>query len=363
METTVLNNRSQLKGHVQPLCPVFKKCGGCLYQDIAYSDELKIKEKYLRNSFCKSFDLEDDIFASIIPSPKPYYYRNRLDLKLKKTKANNVFIGFSPMDHKGVVPVDECFIADKIISDFIPELKRQAIARLPLKYKNANLTVRVGQNGRVLWGGIGRRSCQLSKQDYFWIDVKGRKIFYSLDTFFQANSSILPRLFDVINRFPIWNPTVTFFDLYGGVGLFGIVLSEKVNKVIMIEENIASLSVAHTNIAFNKINNIKIVDGKVEEYLSDLLNAEENKSMIALVDPPRGGLNDRARQTLTGTRKLNHILYLSCNPESLIHDLGEFVQQGWEIQKIIPFDFFPKTKHLEILVLLQFKHRSRGTLL
>ena len=353
---TVLNNQSQPQGYVQPLCPVFEECGGCLYQNIAYWDELKIKENFLKNLFHKSFDLRDDIFASIVPSPKPYHYRNRLDLKLKRTKTNQVFIGFSPMDRKGVVPVDACFTADENISDFIPELKRQALARLPLKYKNANLTVRAGHDGRVLWGGIGRRSCQLSEQDYFWIEVKGRRIFYSLDTFFQANSSILPRLFDVINRFPFWDSTTTFFDLYSGVGLFGIELADKVDKVIMIEENSASLNVARVNIDFNQFNNIEIVDGRVEDYLSDLLNLEENESNIALVDPPRSGLSDKVRQTLAGTQKLSHILYLSCNPESLRHDLGEFVQQGWEIQNITPFDFFPKTKHLETLVLLQFRH-------
>jgi len=353
---TVLNNPSQSQRYVQPLCPVFEECGGCFYQNIAYSDELKIKENFLKNLFRKSFDLEDDIFASIILSPKPYHYRNRLDLKLKKTKANDVFIGFSPMDRKGVVPVDACFIADENISDFIPELKRQALARLPAKYKNANLTVRVGQDGRVLWGGIGRRSCQLSKQDYFWIDVSGRRIFYSLDTFFQANCSILPRLFDVINHFPIWNLSTTFFDLYGGVGLFGIGLADKVNKVMMIEENLASFKVARANVDFNKLDNIEMIDGRVEDYLSDLLNMEENDSNIALIDPPRMGLSDKARQTLAGTRKLSYILYLSCNPQSLLRDLGEFVQQGWVIQNITPFDFFPKTKHLETLVLLQFKH-------
>jgi len=231
---TVLKNCNQTQEYVQPLCPVFKECGGCFYQNIAYSDELKIKERFLKDLFRKSFDFEDDIFAPIVPSPKPYHYRNRLDLKLKKTKTNDVFIGFSPMDRKGVIPIEACFIADEKISNFIPELKRQAIARLPAKYKNANLTVRVGENGRVLWGGIGRRSCQLLEQDYFWIEVRGKRIFYSLDTFFQANNSIIPKLFDTIDRFPFWDSTTTFFDLYGGVGLFGIGLAEKVGKVVII---------------------------------------------------------------------------------------------------------------------------------
>jgi len=118
----------------------------------------------------------------------------------------------------------------------------------------------------------------------------------------------------------------------------------------------SSLNIARTNIDFNKLSNVEIVDGRVEDHLSDQLIAEENGSNVAIVDPPRMGLNDEVRETLIGTQNLNYILYLSCNPETLIRDLGEFVQKGWGIQNITPFDFFPKTKHLETLVLLQSKH-------
>jgi len=353
---TALKNQNLPQGNGEPLCPVFGQCGGCFYQNIEYSDELKIKEDFLKNLFNKSFDLADYIFAPIVSSPKPYYYRDRLDLKLKRTKAGDIFIGFSPMDKKGVLPVEACFIADQNISDFIPELKRQAIAQLPKEYKNANLTVRTGQDGQVRWGGIGRRSCQLSEQNYFWIDIEGKRIFYSLDTFFQANCSILPRLFDVINRFAFWDSTSTFYDFYGGVGLFSIGLANNVDKVIMIEENISSLNVARINVNFNKLDNVEIINGRVEDYLSSPLNIKKSKANVALIDPPRAGLSEQACQLLAKANGFKHILYLSCNPESLVHDLGEFIERKWKIQNIIPFDFFPKTKHLETLVLLQLEH-------
>ena len=350
---TILKNQNFPQGNVQPLCPVFKECGGCHYQNISYSDELTIKENILKGLFRRSFGLDNHVFQKIIPSPKPYHYRNRLDLKLKRTRTNEIFIGFTPADKKGVIPIEACFIADENISNFIPELKRQAVAQLPLKYKNANLTVRTGQDGRVLWGGIGRRSCQLPEKDYFSMEIEGKRIFYSLDTFFQANSSILPRLFEVINHFSIWGPTTTFYDLYGGVGFFSIGLSDKANKVFMIEENCASLSIARYNIDFNKLDHIKIIEGKVENHLSDLLNANISDINVVLIDPPRVGLSEKARQLLIEARNLSYILYLSCNPDSLVRDLGEFVKQKWKIERVVPFDFFPKTRHIETLVLLK----------
>ena len=131
---------------------------------------------------------------------------------------------------------------------------------------------------------------------------------------------------------------------------------EKIKKsawIVHPDYNINIETVSHRiHIDFNKVNNIEIIGGRVEDYLSDLLSTEENGSNIAMVDPPRMGLNDQVRQYLIDTRKLSHIMYLSCNPESLVRDLGEFVLKGWEIQSITPFDFFPKTKHLETLVLL-----------
>jgi len=121
----------------------------------------------------------------------------------------------------------------------------------------------------------------------------------------------------------------------------------------MIEENCASLSIARYNIDFNKLDHIKIIEGKVENHLSDLLNANISDIYVVLIDPPRAGLSEKARQLLIEARNLSYILYLSCNPDSLVHDLGEFVKQKWKIERVVPFDFFPKTRHIETLVLLK----------
>ena len=339
-------------GEVKAPCPVFGKCQGCLYQNIRYSDELKIKEEWLRGLLPASLEIDDGAFAPVVPSPKPYHYRNRLDLKLKRTIEKGILIGFTPVDRRGILPVEECFIAEENISRFIPELKKQAIERLPAKYRLANLTVRSGDDGRVLWGGIGRGSCALLPKDYFWTQVGALKIFYSLDTFFQANLSILPALVEVIRGLEIWDPAPVFYDLYGGVGFFGLVLAGKVDGVVHIEENSASMQLARYNVRINGVENFKAVEGKVEDKLPGLLARAPAKTKVAMVDPPRAGLSPKACAYLAAARELDHLMYLSCNPESLARDLGVFVDEGWKVRRVRPFDFFPKTKHLETLVLL-----------
>jgi tRNA/tmRNA/rRNA uracil-C5-methylase (TrmA/RlmC/RlmD family) len=352
MEPILDEQNSPAATAAEPLCPVFGECQGCLYQNIIYTDELKIKEQQLRDLLLASLDISEERFAPIVASPKPYHYRNRLDLKLKRTIEHGILIGFTPVDRRGILPVEECFIADQNISGFIPELKVEAVARLPPKYRLANLVVRTGDDGRVCWGGIGRRSCELAAEDYFWTQIEGKKIFYSLDTFFQANLSILPKLFEEIRSFDLWEAKPVFYDLYGGVGLFGIGLAERCERVIHIEENPSSVKLARYNIDVNRIGNFQIVEGKVEDELPRLLEEDPKKIKVAMIDPPRAGLSPNASKYLAGSKALNFLFYLSCNPESLARDLKGFTQEGWAVEKIIPFDFFPKTKHLETLVLL-----------
>ncbi len=336
-----------------PLCPVFGECGGCKYQDVLYEEELKIKETQLKELFKSDFACDEKLFEPIVGSVDHYWYRNRLDLKLIKTKDDRVLIGFTPLSGRGIIPVDACPIAMKPISEFIPELKVEAIKKLGLKYRRANLVVRTGEELKVRWGGVGRRSCQLSEDEYFYIKINNRKIFYSLDTFFQANLSILPKLFEYLKTLPFISKESIFFDLYGGVGLFSVGLYDFFQHVVLIEDSSQSVTLANYNKTYHQLNNLTIIEGRVEDVLSRQLDKCSHNSLVAMIDPPRAGLSKEAKSVLTEKKAFKHLLYLSCNPESLVRDLKELGEAGWAMKKIIPFDFFPRTKHLETLVILE----------
>ena len=341
----------------QPVCPVFGECGGCLYQDCSYEEELKIKEHQLRVLLKTKLDLEEDCFDPIEPSPKVYHYRHRLDLKLQRTRNSGVLMGFSPnpipQPRWGMVPIESCAIAHKGISDFIPRLKQEALEKFPSNYRQANLVVRCGDEGKIFWGGIGKKSLTQRNEDYLWTEIRGRKIFYSLETFFQANLSILPKIFEYLNTLPLWSDQVHFYDLYGGVGLFGIGLIDIVKRVTLIEESPASMTLAEYNIFFHQLKNFSLVKGRVEEKLPDLLKNNQGEITVAMIDPPRGGLSPTVCELLSQAKNLDHLLYLSCNPQALARDLTVLTQKSWHVVKIKPFDFFPRTKHLETLVYLR----------
>ncbi len=336
---------------VKPECAVFGACGGCLYQDITYENELVIKESKVKHSLQAALSLSDDVFEPITASPKAYRYRNRLDLSLLRTRDGRVHIGFRPEGGFRVMDIDDCPIAQESIGKFIPELKIQAAAKLTPQYRIASLVLKTGDDSRVKWGGIGKGSLKLNESDYLWVEIQGKRVHYSLDSFFQANNSILPLLKSKIDDWVAWDKSKNeFLDLYSGVGLFGILFAGQVKRVFMIEENPHAMKVAKYNVEYHGYSNIEMMCAKIEDAFQKI---NISKDAIAMVDPPRHGLSPSASAFLSREKRIKRLLYLSCHPESLERDLAIFEAQDWTIKKVAAFDFFPRTKHIETLVLLE----------
>lgn len=339
--------------NIQPLCPVFGECGGCAYQDISYEKELERKDTLVKDLLQKDPRITTGLFEPIVASPKPYHYRNRLDLKFIRTRDERVLLGFTPGSGRGIAAVEGCSIAERSISEFIPELRKQLEQNPVANYRRANIVIRTGDDAKVLWGGIGKRSCRLDPGNYLWTVLDEKKIFYSLDTFFQANLSILPKLFERIRAFDCWQTKPVLYDLYAGVGLFSLALSRQTRKAVLIEESLPSIKLAQHNVEYNRLTHMEIVAGRMEEVLPPLL-ARDNSGIpkVAIIDPPRAGLSPLALETLAHAKGFTHLFYLSCNPQALARDIKGFTDHGWNVQRIIPFDFFPKTRHVETLVLI-----------
>lgn len=251
-----------------------------------------------------------------------------------------------------LVAVESCSIARPEISEFLPALKKLASEKLPENYKSANLVVKTGDEGTIRWGGIGRRSLRLSEADYFWTEIEGKKIFYSLDTFFQANLGILPTVIKTLRSLLGLTPETRLLDLYAGVGLFWVVFASEVRKVWAVEESGSAIRAAEFNRSHHGFSNVTLVGGRTEERLDEVLSEADGQSLAGIVDPPRKGLTPLALQRLTGAGRINPLVYISCNPPALARDLEGFVKAGWRVDRVIPFDFFPRTQHLETLVRL-----------
>lgn len=335
---------------VKPLCPYFGTCGGCAYQDLPYEEELSLKERNLKALLQEGLALSPGVFGPIVPSPAPYQYRSRLDLSFRR-RQGAFTLGFMGEGTRRLVEIDSCAIARPEISAFLPRLKELASERLPENYREANLVVKTGDDGRVRWGGIGAGSLRLPSSDYFWTEIEGKKIFYSLDSFFQANLGILPSFLNTLRSLLDLTPETYLLDLYAGVGLFWVLFAGQTRGVWGVEENPKAVQAAEFNRQFHRLSEVFLREGKTEDCLEEILDSLEGKPLAAMADPPRKGLGAALRK-LTEAKTLRPLVYISCHPPALLHDLQEFLNSGWRVERVIPFDFFPRTRHLEVAVRL-----------
>lgn len=338
---------------VRPACAVFGTCGGCRYQDLSYPDELAAKQRLVRTLLIDGLKLSEDLLEPITGSPVEYGYRNNLDITFIRTrKDGKKLLGFmKERTSSHIVTVDACPVARPEISDFLPQLREAAAARLPETQRLASLVVRVSGDGAVRWGGIGKGSIKLKPEELLWTEINGKRIHFSLDTFFQSNTAILPKVIERLGEWAAWDRNRTFFyDLYAGVGLFGFLMADKAKRVVMIESVGSSMDCARHTCEKGLYMNVDIREGRTEAEFPRLLTEGVPADAIALVNPPRRGLSPEALESIASVPALGALFYLSCGPESLYRDLKNFIQRGWTVRKIAAFDFFPKTKHVETLV-------------
>jgi tRNA/tmRNA/rRNA uracil-C5-methylase (TrmA/RlmC/RlmD family) len=147
-----------------------------------------------------------------------------------------------------------------------------------------------------------------------------------------------------------------FLDLYGGVGLFAISLGSSAKRTTLMELEGRSTTLAAYNKTANQLEHLDIVCGAVEETLPHL-SLEPDENVLALIDPPRSGLKPNVIETLHEFRP-QRLAYLSCNPETQLRDLAHFRRLGWTIESITPYDFFPRSYHIESLAFLSISNET-----
>ena len=143
--------------------------------------------------------------------------------------------------------------------------------------------------------------------------------------------------------------TNTALDLYSGVCTLGILASKKARKVYSIEMNKYSYENAKENLRLNNINNVVLMNGKVEEEIKKI----DEKIDLIISDPPRSGMDDFTINTIL-EKEPKQLIYMSCEPMTLARDLN-ILKKKYDIKKVKAFDMFANTYHVEIICLLMRK--------
>lgn len=140
-----------------------------------------------------------------------------------------------------------------------------------------------------------------------------------------------------------------------GIGTIGIFVSSFAKKVYGIEIVEAAVENAKENAKLNGVENAEFICGDVEKELLNLINVKGAKADVVFVDPPRKGMDETSINNLLKIHP-KKIVYISCNPATLIRDLAKF-EEKYDIEKIIPVDLFPYTSHIETVTLLTLKNQ------
>lgn len=300
---------------VKPRCKNFGICGGCQYQHIEYTAQLRYKHKQIKDIFQRLGGFPESTILPVLTNPSPWNYRNRIMIRSQWDKTiQGLHIGFVRCDCGLVVDVKECAIVEPEINKLIQHVFDNPPPR----------------------GGL---KVVLRKEPDNWQVGK--------DSFFQNNFHMLPGMIQTLKDCVANSGVRYLFDVYCGVGFLGIELADQVESFVGIEIDKQAIISAKVNAENHGVKNGEFVTGSAEEILPQLIDRFPAKESCVVLDPPRRGCHPSIL-TLLKDIKPKQILYVSCHPATLARDLKQLCADGlYTLRQIQPMDMFSQTQHVE----------------
>jgi tRNA/tmRNA/rRNA uracil-C5-methylase (TrmA/RlmC/RlmD family) len=323
---------------VVPPCPYVDRCGGCQYQHASYEEELRLKEAQLREFFERSLGTESSVLKPIQRSPGEYGARN--SVTLHRTRADDrrpQRLGFVSYDNKTTLAVDRCLLAD-------PRLEPVFRAEHVLPKGKDRMTFRLTDKGVIVSD---------KEEAYPRIKIGDEMLVAGSRGFFQNNLAVTRLLAEQIAVWARRFRPINFFDLYAGAGTFTFLSARDVPNIFCIEESAASLAALRMNRDEKRPHGLEIVEGRVEKAFPLVLPRAKKGDVMLCLDPPRAGLEASLAHFIAAQTGIDQIIYVSCDPPTLMRDLKVLLGGGrYALSEAVPFDMFPKTKHVETAALL-----------
>lgn len=334
----------------EPFCRYFGTCGGCAFQHLEYSKQLVEKEAMVRDILKHLGGFHKLEVEPVVPCPKPAHYRNHITFNIDEG-ARHFRYGFIAKDNHTLLDIDECPIADTRINFALPAL-RERVGKLPPNQKGRlkKIIVRVGTEGKARYELVQKGTPSPGSDTSFVGWIEGLPIYFSMESFFQTNFSILPRMVQLMREMLRPAGDEMLLDLYSGVGFFSVLFAKNYRSILAIEEGRQAVGDAKANLETNKITNVRPLSGKVEMVLRNV-RSQLRPPVHVILDPPRIGAAKQVIDFLCNV-PLQRLIYVSCEPSILARDIRQ-LSRGLKIKRVVPLDMFPQTKHIETLVLME----------
>jgi 23S rRNA (uracil1939-C5)-methyltransferase len=308
-EAELVELREASPKRVRPICPLFGQCGGCAYQHADYAEQVRIKAKQVRDTLERIGGLRDLPSPRVEPAPAPYGYRNKIAVHSAPSGA----MGFYSADGKSVVDVARCPIAAPEVNEQLHRLRRTG--RRPRHAVIEDAAARAGAPG---------------------------------GSFHQVNTAMAARLLAWAREEAPAAGASRLLDAYCGAGFFAFGLADLFPEVCGLDRDARAISAATARGSREKRENLRFFAAPVEEKLAWFLDAANAPKTVALVDPPREGLDPAGARALAAAR-CPRVLYVSCNPSTLARDLKRLAGPDgpYRLAALAVFDMFPQTASVE----------------
>jgi 23S rRNA (uracil1939-C5)-methyltransferase len=377
-------------------CRHFGVCGGCRFQDLAYSVQLAEKERQVRDALARIGRFAEPPLEPIVPAASQFAYRNKLEYSFTSGE-DGVDLGFHRAGRwDEVIGIEECLLTTDVGNAIRLAVRGWAREEQLEAYDQENgsgylrhLVVREGRNtGQalvVLVTAPGERfeagylvdvlrrfpevrsihwaindtpaeqtnlpTKLLWGADAIEEEILGLRFRVRPSAFLQTNTEMAERLYELAREYAGLSGEENVFDLYCGTGTIGLALARRAGSVWGVEISEESVACAIENAELNGIDNARFFAGNVGQSIEEL-REEAGSPDVVIVDPPRAGLAGKALRR-TGALGASRIVYVSCNPTTLASDLQVLRDEyGYVLERCRPVDMFPHTPHVESVSLL-----------
>lgn len=387
-------------------CPVAGPCGGCSLRHLDYAAELRAKQESVLDAFRRIGGLEVPVL-DILPSPEVDRYRNKVQFPVGVDKNGAPCIGFYAGRTHRIVPCPDCKLQPGVLNEIgnalcaffaqqgirpydeqsgkglvrhiflrrgahsgqimvclvctrakLPHaeqlctaLREQfpAISTILLNVNAKNTNVILGSENHILYG-----------PGYIEDTLCGVPVRLGPLSFYQVNTLAAERLYGVAAQYAQLTPDDTLLDLYCGMGTIGLSMADQCRGLIGVEIVPEAIESAKANAARMG----EAVAAKSRFFCADAgqaatqLAAEGLHPDIVMLDPPRKGCDEA---TLSAVVRMapRRVVYVSCNPATAARDAAWLKKNGYHAEKVQPVDLFPRTKHVESVLLLTKLHVER----
>ena len=382
-------------------CPLAGRCGGCQYRHMDYGEELWAKRQRIQDALTRLGGLSLEL-PPVLGAEAPQRYRNKVQFPVAMER-HGLAVGYYRARSHDVLDVEDCLLQPEVVTAVrgtfkrwmeqyripayeegtgrglvrhlyvrsnqcgealccvvingkelphagaLTEMLRTAVPSLVglvLNHNQKNTNVILGTEYSAIWG-----------QDYLEEELCGMQFRLSVPSFFLIIRSQTERLYGTVLEFAGLTGCETVLDLYCGIGTISLAFAQQAGQVIGAELIPKAIRDAQENAERNGVGNVRFLCGDAGEAAAQLAR-EGVRPQVICVDPPRKGLAPEVPDILASMAP-DRIIYVSCDPATLGRDVKRFGELGYQALRGQGVDLFPRTAHVETVLLLQRCGESR----